>query len=135
MLEEKKRFVTSALENCETPVHRKRKEKKKKVDDKAARVLGPADKTIHIREEEPTVQLCGDSGVARKWNSGLISLGQRYRGRTGQIQNTLHSLWEKIAHAITKIDDYVKHIFRGHNLEADHMATVGAEGQRQIIVD
>ena len=36
-------------------VHRTRKEKKKTVDDKAPRVLRPADKSIHIREEEPTV--------------------------------------------------------------------------------
>ena len=51
---------------------------KEKVDDKAPRVLGPADTIIHTREEGTTVQLCGDSEVAKP---------------------------------ISKIDDYVKHIF------------------------
>ena len=34
-----------------------------------------------------------------------------------------------------KVDEYVKHIFRKHNQEADHLANLGAEGQRHIIID
>ena len=34
-----------------------------------------------------------------------------------------------------KIDDYVKHVFREHNQEADHWANLVAEGQRKVIVD
>ena len=28
------------------------------------------------------------------------------------------------------VDDYVKHVLREHNQEADHRANLGAEGQR-----
>ena len=48
----------------------------------------------------------------------------------------MRSRWrKKIAHSISKIDDYVKHIFREHNLEADHMANLGAEGRRKFVAD
>ena len=61
-LEDKKRFVTFALKSVNhSTTHRTRTGKKKKNEDKAPRTLGPAEKTIHIREEGPTVQLCGDS--------------------------------------------------------------------------
>ena len=42
---------------------------------------------------------------------------------------------KKVAFHITQIDDYVKHIFRERNQEADHQANLGAEGQRKITVD
>ena len=54
--------------------------KGKRGDDKAPRVLGSADKTIHIPGEGPTVQLCGDTKVAGKWVDGQYSLGQTDRG-------------------------------------------------------
>ena len=60
-----------------------------KVEDKAPRVLGPADKNIHIRDEGPTVLLCGDS------DDGHYDLGQKYKGRIGQIQKTFLLLVEK----------------------------------------
>ena len=41
----------------------------------------------------------------------------------------------KKANPISKIDDYVKHIFWEHNRDADHWANLGAEGQRKIVVD
>ena len=41
----------------------------------------------------------------------------------------------KIANPISKIDDDVKHIFRERNQEADHWANLGAQGQRNIIID
>ena len=40
-----------------------------------------------------------------------------------------------MANPISKIDDYVKHIFWEHNQEADHWAKVGAEGQRKVVID
>ena len=42
-------------------IHRKRKIKGigKKVKEKIPRDLGPADSTIHTREDGPTLQLCG----------------------------------------------------------------------------
>ena len=33
------------------------------------------------------------------------------------------------------IDDYVKHFFREHNQEVDHLPHLGAERQRKITVD
>ena len=57
-IEDEKRFVTFALDSVNlSTVHRTRKGEKQKVDDKAPRILGPSDKTIHTREEGPTVQL------------------------------------------------------------------------------
>ena len=47
----------------------------------------------------------------------------------------MHSWWEKVAFLVTQIDDYVKHIFRKHNQEADHLANLGAEGLRKITVE
>ena len=38
------------------------------------------------------------------------------------------------AHKHKTIDDYVKHIFREHNQEADHCANLGTEGQRQLLL-
>ena len=43
---------------------------KEKVDDKAPRVLRPADTIVHTREDGPTVQRCGDNEVAGKWING-----------------------------------------------------------------
>ena len=95
---------------------------------------GPADKTVHTREDGPTVQLCGDSEVAGKRNNGQYYLGQKFRGTIGQIQKkTLYS-WRrrKIANSISKTDDYLTHIFRAHNQDADHWANLGTEGQRKV---
>ena len=55
----------------------------------------------------------------------------------GQLQKkTSHSWWkEKIANPNSKIDDFVKHVFREHNQEADAWANIGAKGQRKIVLD
>ena len=42
---------------------------------------------------------------------------------------------KKVAFPESQIDDYVKHIFREHNQEADHLANLGAEGQRKVTVE
>ena len=74
------------------------------------------------------MQLCGDCEVARKWISGQYSLGQECRGKIGQIQTQLCT-------PVSKIDDFVKHIFREHTREVDHWANLEGEGQRTTIVD
>ena len=78
--------------------------------------------------EGSTVPMCGDSKVAEKWINGKAKIGH-----TGK---TLHSWWRrKVAYPVGRIDDYVKHILREHNLEADHLANLGADGQRKITVE
>ena len=90
---------------------------------------------VHVREDGPRVQLCGDSEFAEKWVNGQYVLGQKYRGRIGHILKTLRSWWKRrIAHPISKIDHPMRTV-REHNLEADHLANLGAKGQRQIVVD
>ena len=42
---------------------------------------------------------------------------------------------KKIANPISKIDDFVKHIFREHNREADHRDNIGAGRQRKTVLD
>ena len=57
-----------------------------------------------------------------------VCLGQKHRGEVGHIQNTLHSWWQrKIALLISKIDGYVKHIFREHIQEDDHWVNLCAK--------
>ena len=34
-----------------------------------------------------------------------------------------------------QVDDHVKHVFREHNQEADHLANLGAEEQRKVTVE
>ena len=129
-----RKCVTFALDSVKLS-HRTQKKcegKGKEVEEKTPRDLGPADSTVHTREDGPTVQLRGDS--ACKWINGQRSLGQEYRGRICQIQKPLH--WKrKIANPISKTDDFVKHVFREHNQEAGHWADVGSEGQRKIVID
>ena len=48
----------------------------------------------------------------------------------------LHPRWKRwIALPISKIDDYVMHIFRERSQKADHLADLGAQGQRQLLFD
>ena len=57
---------------------------------------------------------------------------KKYKDKIGQIQKTLHSWWKrKIAYPVGEFDDYMKHIFREHNQEADHLANLGTEGQQR----
>ena len=66
-----------------------------KVDNKAPRVLGPADTIIHTREEGPTVQLCGDSEVAGKWINGQHSVALEHRGKMVESQNIVFMVVEE----------------------------------------
>ena len=135
----KYKFVTFVLDRVTLPtVHRTNKDEgiEKKIKEKTPRGLGPADTTIQIREDGPAVQVCGDSDVTCQWINGQYSLGQKYRRIIGQVQKTLHSWWgKKFANPISKVDEFVKHVFREHNREADHWASVGAERQRKIVID
>ena len=40
-----------------------------------------------------------------------------------------------VASPISKIDDFVKHVYREHNQETDLWADIGAEGQKHILTD
>ena len=56
------------------------------------------------------------------------------RRKIGRCPKTLHSGWtRKVAYPVALVDDYVKHIFREHHQEADHLANLGAE--EQVIVE
>ena len=109
--ETKQGFVTIALKSVNhSTIHRTRTRWKRKENskDRVPRKLGPADKTIHIREEGTTVQLCGENEVAEKWINGQHAV--EIQRKHGHNQKTLHSWWKrKTAHPVSKIDDYVKH--------------------------
>ena len=47
-----------------------------------------------------------------------------------------NSHWKReVANPISKIDDFVTHVFREHNQEAGHWADVGGEEQRKNVID
>ena len=50
-------------------------------------------------------------------------------------ESYIHGGRGKPAHLGKKIGEYVKHIFRGHNQEADHLAKMGADGMKKITVE
>ena len=39
---------------------------------------------------------------------------------------------ERCSHTMSNIDNFMKHIYREHNQEADHWADIGAQGRRKI---
>ena len=44
--------------------------------------------------------------------------------------------WEQnLSRPIVLIGSCVNHFFRGHNKEADHWASVGASGKKEIVID
>ena len=42
---------------------------------------------------------------------------------------------KKSAYRVAQIDDYVKHIFRDHNWEADHLANLETKGHGQVTIE
>ena len=84
----------------------------------------PPDSSVSLRTEGTTVQLCGDGDVAEKWIHGHHAAGQKASGEhwTGSEHTALMVRKRKIAYPVAQIDDYVKHIFREHNQEADNLA-------------
>ena len=81
--EDKRDFVTVALMSVEHSVlytdqkdgHRPK-----------LRQLGSPDVSIHTRAEGTTV-VCGDFIVAEIWVNGHFAVGQKYKEKTGRIQN------------------------------------------------
>ena len=139
-LVDKNRFATFALDSVElSAVYRKRQSemKGKKEKEKTPRDLGHADTTIHTGEDGPAILLCGDSNVTCKMDQGTIFSGtEEELAKFKKKKKTLHSWWtRKIANPMSKIDDFVKHVFQEHNQEADLWTNSGAEGQRKIVVD
>ena len=89
-----------------------------------------------LRTEGTTGQECGESEVAEEWINGHHARAQQDKAKIGATQKTLHSWWRrKAACLVVMIDDYVKHISREQTQEADHLANLGAEGQRKITVE
>ena len=72
-------------------------------------------------------QQCG-SNMAQ-WPNGHHTMEKMYkecsfRGGSGE----LYILWRNI-------DDYVRHIFREHNQEVDHVANLGTKEQHKITIE
>ena len=94
----KRDFVTRVLMNVEhSVVHRPRigEGVKPNKERKEPRQWGPSDKTITIRSEGTSVQVCGDNIVADKWINGH----SRWEGSTddqvAQSKKTLHLWWKR----------------------------------------
>ena len=68
---------------------------KEKVDDKAPRVLGPADTIIHTRVEGPTLQRCGDCEVAGEVDQWPVFSGTEVQGKIGQSHTNIVPTAEK----------------------------------------
>ena len=82
------------------------------------------DANVRLRTEVNQSGFVGMKDYQKLWD-------RKHKGSIGHVQKTENSWWKrKIAHPISKIDDYVEHIFREHNQEADHWANLGAEGQK-----
>ena len=111
-------------------IEKKSGDKKKKT----LRDLGLGDNTIHTRADRPTVQQYGDSNVACKWISGEFAQGTKYKDTIGKIQRILHSWWKRgAATPISNIDNFVKHVYREHNQEADHWADIELREEEKLI--
>ena len=116
-------------------IHRTRTEKQNKEKLKTKyQTYWARRQNLHTCADGPTV-LIGDSEVSGKWINFQYALSQKYRGRKiGHNQKTLHSWWKrKIALFISKIDDYVKHIFREDNQEADTRRTWVQKDREQLL--
>ena len=114
--------------------HRKteKKDGEKRFKKKTPGDLGPGETTVHTREGGPAVQLCRDSNVACKWNNGEFAQRSKHKDTIGKIQRILHPRWKSgAATPISNIDNFMKHIYREHNQEADHWADIGAQGRRK----
>ena len=102
-------------------------EKRRKLKTKLEECWTPRTKQFTFVKEDPQ---CIYVVTVRWQENGSMAV---FSGT--EVQRTNYSWKRKIANPISKIDDYVKHIFREHNHEAEHWANFGAEGQRKIIVD
>ena len=53
--------------------------------------------------------------------------GTKLSGKWPYSEDTAFVVEKNTAYPVAQIDDHVKHIFREHKQEADHLANVGAE--------
>ena len=76
--------------------------------------------------------------MAEKWINGNYAMGKKYKDNSVVFKKKKNvafvveeenrtSPWREV------VDDYVKHISREHNEEADHLATLGMEGQKNTL--
>ena len=122
--EDKRDFVTFAMFIVKLSVaHRPKVGEcvKSNKEEQEPMTLGKPDSSISIRTEGTTVQPCGNSKVAERWITGHYAMVTKYE--------------DKIGYPVGLIDDHVKHISREHKQEADHLANLGAKGQRKITVE
>ena len=113
-----------ALGRAQTPNWRKYQSEQRK---------GP--RKLGLGTESTSVQLCGDSNVAKPRINGHFAMGQ--------VQGEIEASSEDIAFVVDEkevfpgrsIDDNVKHIFREHNQEADDLVNLVNEGQRKITIE
>ena len=57
--------------------------------------------------------------------------GTKLSGKWPYSEDTAFVVEKNTAYPVAQIDDHVKHTFREHKQEADHLANVGAEEQRK----
>ena len=56
---------------------------------------------------------------------------QSTKRQLGKFNGFLHSWWKgRVAAPISDIDNFLEHVNREHNQEADHSASTGAQGRR-----
>ena len=71
--------------------------------------------------------------MACKWINGEFAQGTKNKEIIGKIQRILHSWWKgRAATPISNIDNFVKHVYREQNQEANHWADTGAQGRRKL---
>ena len=76
-------------------IHRTITVKRGKAEYTVPRILEPADKTIHLREEGPTVQVCGDSAVAGEVDRWSIRFGKELQRNSWPISEDVTPTAEK----------------------------------------
>ena len=134
--EDKYKFITYILNNMKLSTEQRKTEnndKEKRFKKNTPRDLGPEDITVLMRDEGPTEQLCGDRIVACKWINGEFAQGTTYKETIGKIQRTLHSWWKRrVAAPNPDIDNFVKHVNREHNQEADHPTNISSTKKEKI---
>ena len=102
---------------------------------KEPRKLGP-DSTVPLRPEGTTVQECGDSSVVGNGFTANARCGKNSRKELDVVEELfIHGGRWKLPTQRTNIGDFAKHIFSEHNQEADHLASLGADGTRKITVE
>ena len=128
-----KDFVTYSLVN-DRPTHPERVEINK--GRQGPRKLGWPENAITSRREDLSVYMCGESNVTENGSTGTTGWEKKYRDKIGGIQKTSHSWWKRsVAQPVRIIEDCVKHVFKEHNQEADHLANQGAEGKSKKTIE